>query len=148
MTTALLLACTLSAWYMTGVIWTVQHVHYALFASVGSDHWETYHSGHTRRMTPVVLAAMVLELGGAGLLALHPGGLAPQHAWLWAGFALALGTWAATFFLSVPLHSRLGRGYDADTVRRLVDTNWVRTALWTGHSLVMLRVLWERLGPL
>lgn len=148
MTTALLLTCTLASWYMTGVIWTVQHVHYALFAAVGPDNWDAYHAGHTRRMTPVVLIAMVLELAGAGLLALHPGGLAPQHALLRTGFALAAGTWAATFFLSVPLHSRLGRGFDDDALRQLVGTNWVRTALWTGHALVMLRIVWERLGPI
>ncbi len=147
MTIALLLICTLSAWYMTGVIWTVQWVHYALFALVGQDSWETYHAAHTQRMTGVVLLPMVLELGSAGLLALRPGTLAAQHGLLWAGFALAAGTWAATFFLSVPLHGTLGRGHDPDAIRRLVGTNWVRTALWTAHALVMLSVLWERQRP-
>lgn len=147
MTTALLLVCTLSAWYMTGVIWTVQRVHYALFSRVGKDGWNTYHAAHTERMTRVVLLPMVLELGSAAWLALKPGAMAGRHALLWAGFALAAGTWAATFFLSVPLHGTLGRGFDKDAIGRLVGTNWVRTALWTAHALLMLGVLWERLGP-
>lgn len=143
---ALLLACTLSAWYMTGVIWTVQRVHYVLFAKVGRDGWDKYHAAHTQRMTGIVLPAMTLELGSAAWLALAPGSFAAQHGWLWAGFALALGTWTATFFLSVPLHNVLGQGYNENALRRLVRTNWVRTVLWTAHALIMLRVLWERLG--
>ncbi len=135
------LAATL---YMWGVIWTVQLVHYPLFARVGPQHWADYHAGHTRLMTLVVLPAMVTELGTSGLLALtRPAWLAPGL--LWAGFAFAVLTWAVTFFVSVPLHDALGRGYDGAAIARLVATNWLRTAFWTGHALVLLVQVWRLL---
>ena len=135
------LAATL---YMWGVIWTVQIVHYPLFARVGAQNWHLYHEGHTRLMTLVVLPAMVTELGTAGLLALtRPTWLSPGL--LWAGFAFAVLTWAVTFFISVPLHDTLGRGFDEATIARLVSTNWLRTALWTGHAAVLLVQVWRLL---
>jgi len=135
------LAATL---YMWGVIWTVQLVHYPLFARVGAQNWEDYHTFHTRLMTLVVLPAMVTELGTSGLLALtRPSWLAPSL--LWAGFALAALTWAVTFFVSVPLHDTLSRGFDAAVITRLVSTNWFRTALWTGHAVVLLVQVWRLL---
>ena len=123
--------------YLWGVIWTVQLVHYPLFARVGAADWAVYHAAHTRLMTLVVLPAMVTELGTAGLLALvRPPWLAPGL--LWAGFVLAALTWAVTFFVSVPLHDTLGRGFDPAAIARLVGTNWLRTAFWTAHALVLL----------
>lgn len=135
------LAATLYLW---GVIWTVQLVHYPLFARVGLQSWGDYHAAHTRLMTLVVLPAMVTELGASGLLALaRPPWLAPGL--LWAGFALAALTWAVTFFVSVPLHDTLSRGFDAAAIARLVTTNWLRTAFWTGHALVLLVQVWRLL---
>jgi len=135
------LAATLYLW---GVIWTVQLVHYPLFARVGAENWHDYHTAHTRLMTLVVLPAMVTELGTAGLLALtRPAWLSPGL--LWAGFAFAVLTWAVTLFVSVPLHDTLGRGFDEAAISRLVSTNWLRTAFWTGHAAVLLVQVWRLL---
>ncbi len=126
--------------YMWGVIWTIQVVHYPLFARVGADHWGDYHHAHTRLMTYVVLPAMVTEIGTSGLLALvRPSWLSPGL--LWAGFACAVLTWAVTFFVSVPLHDTLSRGFDPAAISRIVATNWLRTALWTAHTLILLMQL-------
>ena len=133
-----------STLYLWGVIWTVQIVHYPLFTRVGTASWADYHTAHTRRMTVVVLSAMVTELGCSGLLAFaHPSWLATGL--LWVGFALAALTWAVTFFVSVPLHETLSRGFDAAAVARLVVTNWLRTAFWTGHAAVLLVQVWRLL---
>ena len=135
-----------SAWYMTGVIWTVQIVHYPLFARVGAAGWADYHPAHLRRMTGVVLPAMLAELGASGLLALaRPPDF--SSALLWIGLGLAALTWAVTFFVSVPLHDALARGYDLSLIRRLVGTNRLRTALWTAHALTLLLQLWRLLAP-
>lgn len=123
--------------YLWGVIWTVQLVHYPLFARVGAAHWAEYHAAHTRLMTLVVLPAMVTELGSSGLLALaRPSWLSPPL--LWAGFACAVLTWGVTFFVSVPLHDTLSRGFDPAAIERLVQTNWLRTAFWTAHAALLL----------
>ena len=58
----LLLNFALAA-YLTGLIWTVQVVHYPSFGLVPKAAWPAFHAAHTRRMSFVVLAPMVLELG-------------------------------------------------------------------------------------
>ncbi len=127
--------------FMWGVIWTVQRVHYPLFARVGAENWAEYHNAHTRLMTLVVLPAMATELGTSSLLALtRPPWLSPPL--LWAGFACAVLTWGVTFFVSVPLHDTLSRGFDASAVARLVATNWLRTVFWTAHAVILLVQVW------
>jgi hypothetical protein len=91
-------------------------------------------------MTWVVLLPMVVELGTSGWLALQPLPGVPR--WLvWAGLALAALTWAATFFISVPLHGRLSEGFDTAAHQALVRTNWIRTVLWSLHGVVVLDIL-------
>ncbi len=129
---------------MWGVIWTIQMAQYPLFARIGAAQWEDYHAIYTRSITVVVLPAMVTELGTAGLLALlRPAWLSP--ALLWAGFACAALTWAVTFFVSVPLHDTLGRGFSTEAIGRLVATNWLRTLFWTAHALILLAQMWRLL---
>ena len=142
----LLLACAGASLYMAGVIWTIQVVHYALFRQVGTAGWLAYHAAHTQRMTWVVLSPMVVELGTSSLLALAPPPGVPRPLLL-LGFALAALTWAVTFFVSVPLHALLSRGWDDVAGAALVRTNWARTALWTCHALVMLLALGCLLRP-
>lgn len=65
----LLLLNFAAAAYLTGLIWTVQVVHYPSFGKVPKEAWAAFHAAHTRRMGYVVLAPMVLEIGLAGWLA-------------------------------------------------------------------------------
>jgi hypothetical protein len=61
---------------------------------------------------------------------------------LWIGIGLILAIWLSTFFLQVPLHERLAQGFDAETHRSLVNTNWIRTAAWTLRAVLVLWLLW------
>ena len=140
----LFLLDTAAALYLWGVIWTIQMAQYPLFARIGAAQWEDYHAVYTRSITVVVLPAMVTELGTSGLLALlRPAWLSPSL--LWAGFICAALTWAVTFFVSVPLHDTLGRGFSAEAIARLVATNWLRTAFWTAHACLLLVQVWRLL---
>ena len=125
---------------MTGLIWMVQVVHYPLMASVGAAQFPAYHAGHSRLITFVVMPLMLVELAtAAALLAMRPGAI--PVSWLVVGFALAVMVWAATFLLSVPAHSILAGGFNAEAHARLVGTNWIRTVLWTlrgGLSLALI----------
>ena len=59
---------------------------------------------------------------------------------LLAAAGLGLVTVVVTVAVSVPLHTRLGAGFDPALAQRLVSTNWLRTAAWTaaaGVALVM-----------
>ena len=131
------LAATL---FMTGLIWFVQVVHYPLFARVGESTFAQFEAQHQRRTTWVVAPAMLTELFSGVLLVLIPQEAVPPWA-AWLGLGLIVCLWASTFFIQVPLHRSIERGFDLRTIRRLSMTNWLRTALWSARSMVLLWVL-------
>ncbi|RSK31054.1 hypothetical protein [Hymenobacter metallilatus] len=136
----LLLNCAVAA-YLTGLIWTVQLVHYPGFAYVAPEKFAAFHQHHTRTMSWVVLAPMVLELGLAGWLAWAAPELGPAR---WGQLGLVLLIWASTFLISVPFHNRLAaHGYDYVAIDGLVRTNWPRTLAWTIRSGLLGWLLWK-----
>ena len=126
--------------YLTGLIWTVQVVHYPSFALVGADKFVAFHRAHTTRMGWVVLAPMVAELGLAAWLAWQGRALGGNVLW---SLALVVFVWAVTFFISVPFHNRLAQGYDYIAIDGLVRTNWLRTLAWTARLALLGVLLWR-----
>lgn len=128
------LACT---FYLVGLVWFVQRVHYPLFAGVGPERFASYESAHLSRTGPVVAPFMLLEAAGAlALLALPPQGVPPRVAWL--GAALVAAVWLSTWLLQVPRHRELASRFEPATHRRLVATNWLRTAAWSLRGVLVL----------
>lgn len=121
------------ATYLTGVIWLVQLVHYPGFGLVGAADWPAFHRAHTARITPLVALPMVAELTLGAWLAWRGGygGLG------WGAYGFTLLTWAHTGLVAVPLHNLLEQRFDLARIRRLVQTNWVRTAAWTLRAIVL-----------
>lgn len=133
----LLLVTAAAAWFMAGAGWIIQVVHYPLFAGVGADGWAAYHAAHSRRVTPIVLPGMSVELGGALLtLASPPDGTAA--ALTVAGAALALLPWVLTGLAAVPAHTALSAGFDTAVHRRLLRVDRWRTLAWTLHGVLAL----------
>lgn len=125
---------------MIGIIWFVQVVHYPLMAGVGRDGYPAYQAAHSRRTTLVVMPPMLLEIATGAWLVLRPSPFFPASA-AWTGLALLAVIWLSTFFLQVPQHGRLERGFDAAAHRRLVRGNWVRTVAWTLRGILVLAQL-------
>lgn len=124
-----LLAHAFSTLAMVGLIWFVQIVHYPLMARVGEANFSAYEQAHTARTTWVVVPLMLIELTTAAMLIPLMGRDAMP---LTVAGLIGLGLiWASTFLLQVPAHRRLLGGFDAHAHRRLVGTNWARTALWS-----------------
>lgn len=138
---ALVLIGALAAtWAMTGVIWVIQIVHYPIFDAVdrGADdvRWQEFGDRHRRSVSFVVGPFMLAE-GVTGIwLVLDPPGDLSVVLPLAAGVLMAI-AYGATALVSVPLHERLTASFDADAHRRLVSTNWIRTAAWTGRAVVV-----------
>lgn len=124
-----------ATWALTGLIWFVQIVHYPLFDRVGTTGFAQYELAHVSRTTAIVAPLMLAELGGAAWLVLDRPPALPLLA-VWLGAALLAIIWVSTFALQVPQHDVLGGGFDARAHARLVGTNWIRTAAWTGRSLL------------
>lgn len=133
----LLLAHAACTWFMVGLIWIVQVVHYPLFGMVGREGYRAYQRAHQQRISVVVLPVMFAELALCAWIALSPpAGLAGWMSWTGAGL-LAL-VWLSTFVLQVPQHRRLEDGFDERAHALLVGTNWVRTLAWSLRGVLAL----------
>lgn len=127
------LFCTFS---MTGIIWFVQVVHYPLFASVGGHEFIDYEQLHKKLTTLVVAPLMLLELGTSGLLPFFAG-TASTRVMASVSFLLIMLIFISTAFIQVPIHEKLSSIYSTELVERLVQSNWIRTVLWTLKSLLL-----------
>ena len=117
---------------LAGLVWVVQLVVYPSFRLVGGGpSWPAFHAAHTRAVTRAVGPPWAVQGGSLTALLLRDG---PTPLLLVTGL-LALTTVVVTVLVSVPLHTRLGRAYDDAAARRLVTTNWLRTAAWTGGTV-------------
>ena len=126
-----------ATWFMVGLIWFVQIVHYPLYDRVGLEAFSVYAEAHTRMTTWVVAPVMILELITAvALLYFVPPGMSLGQL-LWAFVLLGL-IWLSTAILQVPCHGKLQMGYDAGVHHFLTQSNWVRTVLWSLRGLLLL----------
>jgi hypothetical protein len=142
----LLLIHAAATWFMVGVIWFVQIVHYPLFDHLAGGVAASYAYEHQRRTGWVVGPVMLIEMASATLLGLfRPAGV-PLALVLAGGLLIAI-VWGSTFLVQVPIHARLLEGYDAALQRRLVVTNWIRTVAWTARGAIALEMIREGLGP-
>ncbi|NBC10836.1 MAG: hypothetical protein GVY24_03760 [Planctomycetes bacterium] len=140
----LLLVHAGATWFMTGLIWFVQVVHYAMFDRVGDapagsagQGYVRYQHDHMRLTTWVVGPVMLVEAAtAAALVVLRPVGVPGSLAW--AGLLLVVALWASTAALQVPAHRRLTLGFDPAAHRRLLRTNWLRTAMWSARGILAL----------
>ncbi len=124
---------------LTGIIWTVQLVHYPLMALVGRDGFASYEAAHAPRMAAVVVVPWAVQgITAAWLLVERPATVGAALAW--SGAAAAALTVVVTLGWSVPAHARLAAGFDAHVHARLVRTNWLRTAAWTTHAAIALLI--------
>lgn len=137
---SLLAIHVLATWFMVGLIWTIQWVHYPLFASVGRDHFVRYERNHTKRMaTLLVVPALVEVATSVGLIWIPPPGVGRGVLVAAAGLLLAI--WIATALVYAPVHGALSGGHDARLIRRLEIMNWWRTAAWTARGAIVAAVI-------
>lgn len=130
---------------MIGLIWFVQIVHYPLFGDIGRNEFSSYEQKYQNLVVFVVGPLMLLELITAvWLLTFRFDGNAID--WLaWTGAGLLLIIWLSTTFLQVPRHNELLMGYNEDSHRWLVVTNWVRTVAWSLRGVITLLLVVRRM---
>jgi hypothetical protein len=139
-TTLLILVHAAATIMMTGLIWFVQIVHYPLLAAVGRESFPTYEAQHVQRTTWIVAPLMLIEAAAAvAILFVDVGGA--SRVLPMAGLALLAVVWLSTAILQGPMHGRMLRQDQPELVGRLVATNWIRTAAWTGRSVIALALL-------
>lgn len=137
---SLLLLHVAATFFMLGLIWFVQVVHYPLMANVGLEGFTSYAQHHAGLTTLVVGPVMLLEAATGFALALHPPENTSSGLW-WLGLLLLGVIWLSTALLSVPRHHQLQQGFQANVHQALVLGNWVRTLAWSLRSVGLLYIL-------
>ncbi len=117
---------------LAAVLWVVQLVVYPVFRWIEPARFVLWHEGYTGAITWVVAPLMLLQVAGVAARYCLLESLDPL--WLLEA-ACTLTAWAATVFVSVPLHSSLQSQLSLEerfaVMGRLVRTNWPRTMAWS-----------------
>lgn len=124
----------ISAFLLTGVIWTIQIVHYPSFHYIDKLSFVNFHQFHERRISIIVMPLMILELISS--VALYFNDMS-NHTFLLNLIIVGL-IWCSTFFIQVPIHNILSQKKDNRMIKKLVNTNWIRTFLWSMRMLLII----------
>ncbi len=131
--------------YLTGLIWTIQIVHYPMFALADRTNFSAFESEHGLRISSIVLVPMLLEL--VLTIVFLGSNLKTIPDWCpWVCAALVGIIWFSTFFLQVPQHNILAGGFDANAIASLVSSNWIRTAAWSVKTGLLAFVVYQQLN--
>lgn len=125
----------LSTSLMVGAIWIVQLVHYPAFLFVDPKKFKDFEAFHAKTISYIVMPLMLTELFCSVSLFLTSNS---QWLPLSINLFLLLMIWIITFFISVPCHTQLTQGYNETIIKRLVNTNWLRTLLWSSRWLLLI----------
>lgn len=123
--------------FLCGLIWVIQLVHYPSFHFVEDSRFIDFQAFHTQRIDYIVMPLMSIELGTSGAM------------WWFSnymeltsfGFYIVLMIWIATALFSVPNHNKLEKSKDEGAINALVNTNWIRTFLWTVKAALSVLIL-------
>ena len=129
----MLLLHIFSSFFMTGLIWLIQLVHYPTFHQIDESSFLRFTDFHGTRITWIVAPIMSLELA-TGLFQF----CILQDVFWGSQMLLIAGIWAGTAFLSVPCHNELRKKRSKREIEKLVSSNWLRTILWSVRSLCLI----------
>jgi hypothetical protein len=116
---------------MTMLIWLVQLVIYPAYYSIDRTVFISWHHRYVKTIGYIVIPLMLAQAVCIGFQSLEE-----FNAGRIAEWAMLLIAWITTFTCSVPCHKKLQeQGKDEAVIKRLVQTNWIRTAAWSGVLL-------------
>ena len=126
---------------LTGLIWTIQIVHYPLFAYVSPTDFPNYEKHHVNKITYIVAPLMLSELLLAICVFIYQTTSSTFTTLTYLNLAILILIWLSTWLLQVPCHNQLKTEYNLDTIKKLSHTNWLRTLLWTAKTIIAALLL-------
>ena len=122
---------------MFSAIWFVQLAYYPLLKFVGRKEFARYETEYVKRIMPFAILMLLLELiTGILLLWIRPVNVSFMQALVGLIFLAII--WTSTFYIQLPLHKKLKRGFNKNTHNLLLKTNWIRTIAWTLRAFLMI----------
>ncbi len=115
------------------LIWIVQLIIYPSFKYWQKDIFVKIHAWY-KRMISIIVVPLMLGQAGYSILDL----IYTRQTISYLRFVFVALVWVVTFFVSVPIHRELAKGLSNAAVERLINTNWIRTFLWSSLVLIWL----------
>lgn len=130
-----------AAAYLAGLFWYLQIVHYPLFNYIDRNSFIEYNIYNQKKSAYVIFIPMLLDGVFSILLAFDsPNTISTIFPVLC--LLLSTGLWLITFSHIVPLQDKLTNdGLDKETIRKLIEMNWIRTAGWTVKTILLIYCL-------
>ena len=125
-----------SCFFMVGVIWLVQLVHYPSFRYISTHKFKRFTIFHQKKISFVVAPVMTLEIL-SNIFLLFYYNINISFVEYLSSFLLFF-IWVVTFLISVPCHNQLSIGFSESIITKLIVTNWIRTLLWSFRALILL----------
>lgn len=125
--------------YLTGLIWTIQRVHYPSFKFIGESAYKDFQDFHMKRITYVVGPIMLLDLG----FNIYNLILTDFHLIFIINLILVASIWLSTVLWTVPLHKGLMLKKELTSIDELVISNSIRAIFWTFKSILLLYYLYQ-----
>ena len=114
------------------VLWLVQLVIYPRFLRIDACELIAWHKAYVFRFSCVIIPLIVTQFICASFAVVTSGTLRS-----WVVLSLVLACLVLSFAVSVPLHKKIDQGDPTKEYRRkLIQTNWPRTILWTAIFLI------------
>ena len=133
----LILFHAITTFMLTGLIWTIQYVHYPLFDYLDKTTFAKANQFHQHQISKFVVPLMLGELLSGIYLTLSNS----EQFILKLNLILIALIWLHTFGIMVPIHRQLIQGFSKELISKLSYANWPRTALWSIKSTLMTGLL-------
>jgi len=118
------------------LIWIIQILHYPSFRFIDKSSFREFCLFHQNRITYIVMPLMVGELILSLYRAFH------MRSFLsYLNLSIVILIWLSTAFIQVPIHQKLTQDFSPELVNDLVQTNWLRTILWSFKFILFLVLL-------
>ena len=109
---------------MVAIIWIVQILHYPTFKFIDQKKYEEFQDFHMKRISYVIIPIMLFELISGVIVLILDSSLYTLFA---ASLMLLIFIWILTALLFSKVHAYLLKGYDEDSINKLIGLNWIRT---------------------
>ncbi|MBM4303946.1 MAG: hypothetical protein FJ112_06430 [Deltaproteobacteria bacterium] len=134
-----------STFFLGGLSWFVQWVHYPLFHQVGEADFKQFHKKHVALTNGIICALLPMEIVTTSLTAYYGYPGLTQTEW-WLGSLMLILIVLSTFLVQIPLHKKLSEGKSKTAINSLVLSHTFRTMLWSLRALLLGKLMLNRLS--
>ena len=132
---------TFLAAYNAGNMMSLQIQHYGTYTFIGKENFKSYMNANNKAaFIPAILPGMLMLILSIILMFFHPGFMT---AWeTVASLALNIIAFISTFKWQRKLQSDMANsGYDAEKIKLLISTNWIRTIAFILLGILTVSIL-------